>query len=162
MLLGGLGLGYTLRELLADQRVAAVEVVELEPELVTWLREGLVTPATGVLDDPRVHVVVGDVLDHLTRADAESLDAIVLDVDNGPDFLVHQSNSSLYAEPALDTAVRALRPGGRLAIWSASPSAPLESRLRPVAGSLEVVTLPVYREGRTLDYVIYLAGGCGP
>jgi spermidine synthase len=157
ILLGGLGLGYTLRELLADQRVAAVEVIELEPELVAWVRDGLVAPASGLLEDDRVTVVVGDIARHLDGLAPASNDAILLDVDNGPDFLVHQSNSALYFEPALATAVRSLRAGGRLAIWSASASPELESRLRAVAGSVEVVTLPIRREGRTFDYVLYLA-----
>jgi spermidine synthase len=158
ILLGGLGLGYTLRELLADQRVAAVEVVELEPELVAWVRDGLVTPAAGLLDDDRVEVVIGDIADRLATQPSGRTDAIILDVDNGPDFLVHQSNSALYAEPALAAAVRALRPAGRLAIWSASASPELESRLRRVAGSVDVLSLPVHREGRDFDYVLYLTG----
>jgi spermidine synthase len=156
VLVGGLGLGYTLRELLSDQRVAEVEVVELEPELVGWVRDGLVAPAAGVLDDPRVRVVIGDIVVAIAQQRDHSLDAVLLDVDNGPGFLVHQSNSAIYGEPALAAAVRVLRPGGRLAIWSASASAELESTLRRVAGSVEVVTLPVRREGREFDYVLYL------
>lgn len=157
VLLGGLGLGFTLRELLSDQRVAAVQVVELEPELVAWVRAGLVAPAAGVLDDGRVEVVIGDLADCLAADRVGAFDAIILDVDNGPNFLVHQANSALYTEPALASALRALRPGGRLAIWSASASSELKSRLRQVAGAVEVVTLPVHREGRSFDYVLYLA-----
>jgi spermidine synthase len=156
VLVGGLGLGYTLRELLSDQRVGSVQVVELEPELVGWVRAGLVAPAAGLLDDPRVEVVVGDIGDVVARQPAQSVDAVLIDVDNGPDFLVHQSNSALYGEPALEGAVRILRPAGRLAIWSASASPDLEARLRGIAGPVEVVTLPVHREGRALDYVLYL------
>jgi Spermine/spermidine synthase domain len=110
VLVGGLGLGYTLRELLSDQRVGSVQVVELEPELVGWVRAGLVAPAAGLLDDPRVEVVVGDIGDVVARQPAQSVDAVLIDVDNGPDFLVHQSNSALYGEPALEGAVRILRP----------------------------------------------------
>jgi spermidine synthase len=157
VVVGGLGLGYTLRELLADRRVASVEVVELEPALVAWVRAGLVPPAVGLLDDPRVTVVVGDVVNHLAGLAAGSADAILLDVDNGPDFLVHQANSALYDVPALASAVRALRPGGRLAVWSAAPAPELAARLREVSGSVEVVTLPATREGRTMEYVLYVA-----
>lgn len=156
VVVGGLGLGYTLRELLADRRVSSVEVVELEPALVAWLRDGLVTPATGLLDDPRVTVVVGDIVGHLAELAVGSADAVLLDVDNGPDFLVHQSNSALYEPPALAAAVRALRADGRLAVWSATASPELEARLRSVAGPVEVVTLPTTREGRTFDYVLYV------
>jgi spermidine synthase len=162
VVLGGLGLGYTLRELLADRRVSWVEVVELEPALVTWVRDGRVSPAAGLLDDPRVTVVVADIGAHLAGLPAGSADAILLDVDNGPDFLVHQSNSRLYDPAALSTAMQGLRPGGRLAVWSASPSSELEARLRDVAGSVDVVTLPARREGRTFDYVVYLALAAGP
>jgi spermidine synthase len=157
VLVGGLGFGYTLRELLSDQRVADVEVVELEPALVTWLREGLVPPAAGVLDDARVTVVCADVVPHLRSLPPASYDAILLDVDNGPDFLVHQSNSALYAEDTLAAAVGALRPAGRLAIWSAAPAPELLDRLAALAGAVEEVTLPVRREGRTFDYLLYLA-----
>jgi spermidine synthase len=157
VLVGGLGLGYTLRELLADQRVARVDVVEVEPALVDWIRGGLVGPARGLLDDPRANVIVGDVVSQLGDLLPRTYDAILLDVDNGPDFLVHQSNSALYDAPALHLAVRALRPGGQLAIWSAAASPGLEERLRGVAGAVEVVTLPVRREGRQFDYVLYLA-----
>jgi spermidine synthase len=156
VLVGGLGLGYTLRELLSDQRVASVQVVELEPELVGWVRAGLVTPAAGLLDDPRVEVVVGDVVEVLARQPEQSADAVLLDVDNGPDFLVHQSNSALYGDSTLGAAVRSLRAAGRLAIWSASAAPDLEARLRGIAGSVEVVRMPVHREGRVLDYVLYL------
>ncbi|MFL6098875.1 MAG: hypothetical protein ACJ71T_02860 [Actinomycetales bacterium] len=158
VVVGGLGLGYTLRELLADRRVTSVEVVEVEPALVGWVRAGLVGPAAAVLDDPRVRVCVGDVVEHLARLPAESADAVLLDVDNGPDFLLHQENSSLYDVPALRSAVRALRPGGRLSVWSAEPSADLESRLHAIGTEVEVVTLPVRREGRSFEYVLYLAG----
>lgn len=158
VVVGGLGLGYTLRELLADRRVTSVEVVELEPALVDWVRAGLVAPATAVLDDPRVRILVGDIREHLARLAPESADAVLIDVDNGPDFLLHQANSPLYDVPALRSALRALRPGGRLAVWSADPSAELESRLRAIGTQVEVVTLPVRREGRSFDYVLYVAG----
>ena len=157
VVVGGLGLGYTLRELVADRRVASVVVVELEPALVDWVRTGLVAPAAGMLDDPRVTVVVADVAAYLSGRPAASADAVLLDVDNGPDFLVHQSNSSLYEQPFLVDAARTLRTDGRLAVWSASASPVLEQRLRALGGTVDVVTLPVQREGRTFDYVLYLA-----
>jgi spermidine synthase len=157
VLVGGLGFGYTLRELLADKRVGPVDVVELEPALVDWVRDGLVAPALGLLEDVRTTVIVADLVTHLSTLPPAWYDAILLDIDNGPDFLVHQSNSTLYAEPALRQAVAALRPGGRLAIWSAAASPALAERLRIVAAEVEVVTLPIHREGRTFDYVLYLA-----
>jgi spermidine synthase len=137
VLVGGLGLGFTVRQLLADQRVTEVEVVELEAALIDWIQQGVVAPTAGALDDPRV--------------------VILLDVDNGPDFLVHAGNADLYAPAMLRVAVRALRPRGVLAIWSAGPAPALLEALRTVAGSVEDVSLPVEREGRELTYALYLA-----
>jgi spermidine synthase len=157
VLVGGLGLGFTLRELLADQRVAEVEVVELEPALIDWIRAGLVAPAAGLLDDPRVEVLPGDVAARIRELAAGSVDAILLDVDNGPDFLVHAANAELYAPAMVRVAVHALRPAGLLAIWSAGPAPALLGALRECAGAVEDVPLRVSREGRELEYALYLA-----
>ena len=157
VVVGGLGLGFTLRELLADQRVATVEVVELEPALIDWVRAGLVRPAAGILDDPRVQVTTGDITAHLESLEPASVDAILLDVDNGPDFPVHQSNSALYEHGALATALRALRPAGVLAIWCAGAAPGLKTALEAGARSVEEVLLAVRREGRSFDYALYLA-----
>jgi spermidine synthase len=159
IVVGGLGLGFTLRELLSDQRVARVEVVELEPALVQWVRDGLVRQATGVLDDPRVHVTTGDIAAYLGSLETGSVDAILLDVDNGPDFLVHQSNSSLYQPATLAKALGALRPGGLLSVWSAGFAPALKATLEATTTSVQEVPLAVRREGRLLDYALYLATG---
>ncbi len=157
VVVGGLGLGFTLRELLADQRVAAVCVVELEPALVQWVRDGLIAPAAGVLDDPRVEVVLADVDAYLSGLPAGSVDAVLLDVDNGPDFLVHASNSRLYEPRSLARTLATLRPDGVLAVWSAGPAPALADALAAVARSVEEVPLTVHRDGRVLDYALYLA-----
>jgi spermidine synthase len=157
VVVGGLGLGFTLRELLADQRVAAVSVVELEPALVQWVRDGLVEPAAGILDDPRVEVVLADVGAYLSGRPAGSVDAVLLDVDNGPDFLVHPTNSALYQPRSLSRILGRLRPGGVLAVWSAGPAPALSDALAAAGRSVDEVSLTVPREGRVLDYVLYLA-----
>jgi spermidine synthase len=157
VVVGGLGLGFTLRELLADQRVTTVSLVELEPALVQWVRDGLVEPAAGVLDDPRVEVVLADVRTYLSGLAAASVDAVLLDVDNGPGFLVHPSNSGLYQPRSLSRTLDVLRPGGVLAVWSADRSPALHDALAAGARSVEVVSLTVRREGRVLDYALYLA-----
>jgi spermidine synthase len=159
IVVGGLGLGFTLRELLSDQRVARVDVVELEPALVQWVRDGFVRPAMGVLDDLRAHVTTGDIAAYLDALEPGSVDAILLDVDNGPDFLVHQSNSPLYQSATLATALGALRRGGLLTVWSAGPAPALRAALDAISTSVEEVPLAVRREGRTLDYALYLATG---
>lgn len=158
VVVGGLGLGFTVDALLADPRVEHVEIVEIEPLLVQWLRAGLATnSAAHVLDDPRVHVTVADVRTFLATATAASVDAILLDVDNGPDFLVHEGNAAVYASTALHTAARTLRRGGMLGLWSAAASPDLAERLRVVVGPVDDVVRTVPREGRQVDYHVYLA-----
>jgi spermidine synthase len=157
VVVGGLGLGYTTATLLADPRVSRVDVVELHAPIVTWLREGLVPATRGLLDDPRVHVTVADVADAVPALPAASVDALLLDVDNGPGFLVHPANTRVYGAPFLAVAARTLRPGGVLGVWSAEASAELSLVLERICGSCEEVLLDVVREGRTFTYAVYLA-----
>lgn len=157
VLVGGLGLGFTARRVLADRRVGRVVVAELHGVLVDWTRRGLVAPAAGLLDDPRLEVAVGDVRDVVAAAPEDSFDAVLLDVDNGPDFLVHDGNDAVYAAPFLTAALARLRPGGVLAVWSASPSAALLAVLRGLVADAEEVRHDVRREGRAFTYATYLA-----
>jgi spermidine synthase len=153
VLVGGLGLGCTLAALLADARPQRVEVVEIEPLLVEWLRAGLVPGAGAALADPRVRVRVADVRQVLRTGGW--YDAIVLDVDNGPGFLVHERNAGVYEGPALAAAARALRPGGVLVVWSADPAPALRAALVAHVGPTEQVVRRVERQGRLLDYYLY-------
>jgi spermidine synthase len=157
IVVGGLGLGYTTATLLADPRVSRVDVVELHAPIVTWLREGLVPATRGLLDDPRVRVTVADVADAVPALPPASVDALLLDVDNGPGFLVHPANTRVYGAPFLAVAARALRAGGVLGVWSAEASAELSLVLERICGSCEEVLLDVVREGRTFTYAVYLA-----
>ncbi|HEX6338289.1 MAG TPA: hypothetical protein VFZ85_15105 [Jiangellaceae bacterium] len=157
VLVGGLGLGYTVKALLADRRVQRIDVIEIEPLLVDWLRAGLVPGTAAMLSDQRVRVTIGDVADAFADATPASYDAVLLDVDNGPDFLVHERNTTVYQEGGLSAAGRALRPGGILAVWSAAPSAPLSERLASTVGPVEEITAAVTRDGRALSYYLYLA-----
>ncbi len=152
VLVGGLGLGYTVRALLADPRLGSVVVAEIEPDVVAWMRTGLVP---SVLDDPRVSVVVGDVRTVVAASPAASLDAIVLDVDNGPDFLVYHENSAIYTSPFLATCQSKLRAGGVLTIWSSSASPALEIAVTRVFGACEVKPVPVRLQGRAETYYVY-------
>ncbi len=118
VLIGGLGLGFTLRAALdALPRAARVEVAELVPEVVAWNRGAQGVLAKRPLRDKRVVVLVEDVADVIKRG--SDYDAILLDVDNGPDALVHKGNAGLYKRSGLVRAKQALRPGGVLAVWSA-------------------------------------------
>lgn len=156
VLVGGLGLGFTARALLDDPRVTRVEVVELHALLVEWARAGLVPPLAGLLDDPRIAVTVGDVLDVVPALPHGRLDAVLLDVDNGPGFLIHERNTEVYRGQFLAAAVRALVPGGMVAFWSADPSPELAEELAAVADATEAVTLDVERDGRAFTYTVYL------
>jgi spermidine synthase len=130
VLIGGLGMGFTLA---AALRVlgpgAQVTVAELVPEVAEWNRGDLGACAGRPLDDPRAAVVVGDVSTQL-RGAAGRLDAVLLDVDNGPGGLTSESNSWLYSAAGLKTAARALRPGGALAVWSAHAAPAFAARFQ--------------------------------
>ncbi|MEI2778839.1 MAG: methyltransferase [Tetrasphaera sp.] len=158
VLVGGLGLGYTAAALLEDARVEQVVIAELEGPLIAWARAGL-TPQLGALAaSPRVELREQDIAHSL--AAAESFDAILLDVDNGPSFLVHQENGSLYADSALAQAISLLTSGGVLSIWAAQPEPALLERLtRLSAGrngwTVEERLIPISRDGRSFDYAIY-------
>ncbi|WP_344180279.1 hypothetical protein [Kribbella lupini] len=150
VLVGGLGLGYTVRALLASASVREIVVAEIEPALVEWMRDGLVP---SVLDDPRVVVAVGDVRDVV--AGPASYDAILLDVDNGPDFLVYDGNAAIYTDGFLGVCRSRLRPGGVLTVWSSSASAALEGAIGNVFGGCVVSPVPVSLQGRDETYYVY-------
>lgn len=130
VLVGGLGMGFTLARTLAGVDAGArVDVVELLPEVVAWNREHFGHLAGHPLRDARVHVAVGDVA--ATLADAkEAFDAILLDVDNGPEALVHPGNDRIYAPAGLIAARKALRPGGVLGVWSSAEAPTFAGRLQ--------------------------------
>jgi spermidine synthase len=156
---GGLGLGFTARVVLADPRVEHLDVVELAEPLVRWARESLVPELAG-LEGPRCSLHVADVLDVVHgRAGPEApWDLVLLDVDNGPDFLVHAHNAALYDGPALAAARAAVRPGGALVVWSSHRAPALLAGLEAVAGDGDEVAelvVVVEREGRSLDYALY-------
>ncbi|WP_298326432.1 hypothetical protein [Haloactinopolyspora sp.] len=157
VLVAGLGFGFTVRELLADSRVEHVDVVELEPELVRLVRAGIVPDAQEVVADPRVQVVTDDVLAMLPTVQPGTYDGILFDVDNGPDFLIHAANAQVYEADATSAAARALRPGGVVAVWSSTPSPALSSTLSATVGPVDHIMRTVRREGRDVDYHIYVA-----
>lgn len=156
ILVGGLGLGYTLRAAL--DRVgpdARVTVAELVPELVTWNRTHLASLHDHALDDPRAEVAPGDVY-ALLRRSARAFDVIVLDVDNGPQALSKEENQRLYDDDGTRAAWEALAPGGVLGVWSAGPSDPYVKRLARFGFRTEVVRAPT-REGGRATHVLFLA-----
>lgn len=130
VLIGGLGMGFTLAAALAELGPQAeVTVAELIPEVVDWNREALGDPSGRPLDDPRTRVYVGDVAVLLSRH-RDYFDVIALDVDNGPDGLTQNSNDWLYSMPGIIAAQEALNPKGILAYWSAGQDPAFHDRLR--------------------------------
>ena len=162
VLVGGLGLGFTVRALLDEPRVAHVEVVELHEPLVEWARAGLVPPLAGLLGDPRVAVTVADILDAVPALPAGSVDAVLLDVDNGPGFLIHPSNAAVYRAHFLAAAAQSLSARGVLAVWSADPAPSLADELTAACGGVEAVAFDVERDGRAFTYTVYLGGRALP
>lgn len=145
VLIGGLGMGFTLAAALAVLGPGAeVTVAELIPEVVEWNRGPLGERSGRPLDDPRTRVYVGDVA-KLLRRSPRHFDAIALDVDNGPQGLTRDSNDWLYSLAGIAAAQQALRPGGVLAYWSASPDGDFRDALR--CCGLEVDEVTVYAHG---------------
>lgn len=136
ILIGGLGMGFTLRAALAALGPSAtIEVAELVPAVIAWARGPMAEVFAGSLDDARTKIREGDVL-AMIREGAGAYDAILLDVDNGPDGLTRKANDALYDAAGLAAAKRALKPGGVLAVWSSGPDEAFGRRLRK--GGFEV------------------------
>lgn len=155
VLVGGLGLGFTLRTVL-DRLPgdAEVTVAELVPELVNWNRHQLVELNQGALEDARCKVVVGDVFDTIKRSPG-GFDVVLLDVDNGPIALSHAANQRLYSEHGLRVCHQALRPSGVLAVWSSGPSPRFERRFAAAGFTVKVMQVPV-RPGARARHVLFL------
>jgi spermidine synthase len=136
-LIGGYGMGFTLRAALnVLGQDSAITVVELVPEIIKWARGPMAEVAAGCLDDPRVMLVEDDVSNAI-RAAHGIYDAILLDVDNGPDGLVREGNNGLYTGRGLRAAKHALSPGGMLAIWSAHQDNAFVKRLKDTGFEVE-------------------------
>ncbi|GAA1974986.1 spermidine synthase [Kitasatospora viridis] len=142
VLIGGLGVGFSLAHAAAEPRWGAITVAEREPAIIDWHRAGPLGAISGpALADPRVVVRELDLVAHLTTGE-DSYDALCLDIDNGPDWTVTESNDGLYGPAGLAAARARLNPGGVLAVWSAQPSPAFEEALR-AAGFTEVHTVEV-------------------
>lgn len=157
LLIGGYGMGFTLRAALARlDKTARVTVAELVPEIIEWARGPMVELAAGCLDDPRVTLVQDDVSAVIDRSRGD-YDAILLDVDNGPDGLVRKGNNRLYNARGLSDAEYALKPGGILAIWSAGADPSFTRRLKDAGYRVDEVAVAARSNGKGPRHVIWFA-----
>jgi spermidine synthase len=157
VLVGGYGMGFTLRAALAALPAdAMVTVAEVLPDIIEWARGPMAEVAAGCLDDPRVQLIVGDVVKVIERS-PDTFDAILLDVDNGPDGLVRPDNNRLYSRRGLSIAGEALRPGGVLAIWSAAKDERFVRRLHEAGFAVDEVYVRARSNGKGAKHVIWFA-----
>jgi spermidine synthase len=156
ILIGGYGMGFTLRAALAGLGAdAQVLVAELVPAVLEWARGPMAELTADGLSDPRVSIHEGDVASVMASARA-SFDAILLDVDNGPDGLSRAANDRLYTLRGLEAARKALRPKGLLAIWSAAPNKEFANRLARAGFAMEELKARA-NKGRGVRHIIWAA-----
>jgi spermidine synthase len=157
LLIGGYGMGFTLRAALAQLGPKArITLVELVPEIIEWAQGPMAALTAGCLDDPRVTLIAGDVAAMIGQSRG-GYDAILLDVDNGPDGLTRAANDRIYSMMGLARAKTALKPGGVLAIWSAAPDTAFTRRLRSAGFKVEEVTVRARSNGKGPRHVIWFA-----
>jgi spermidine synthase len=157
ILIGGLGMGFTLRAVLAAVPADGhVTVAEIVPEIVAWARGPLAPIFAGSLEDKRVTLEIGDVGRTIAAAKSRC-DAILLDVDNGPEGLSRSGNDQLYSLAGLARSRAALRPGGVLAVWSAHPDVRFTKRLRDAGFGVEEIGVRARHGGKGARHTIWIA-----
>ena len=158
VLIGGLGLGFTLRSVLESIAPATVvEVAELIPDVIDWHRVYLKELNGNFLEDPRLEIRREDVRRLIRKSVPETYDAILLDVDNGPVAMVTKNNSALYSNSGLRSIRTALKPGGRAVFWSAGPDKKFETRLGKADFKTKAVPAKVYERAKRDAYLLYVA-----
>ena len=157
LLIGGLGMGFTLRAALAVLGPKArITVAELVPAVITWARGPMAELFGGSLDDPRASIRQADVIAVIAEK-ASAYDAILLDVDNGPEGLIRKANDALYDLSGLTSIRRALRPGGVLAVWSSGPHPAFSRRLRDAGFEVNEVALRATTRRSGARHLIWFA-----
>jgi spermidine synthase len=158
VLIGGLGLGFTLQSVLESVgRETTVEVVELIPDVIQWNRVYLKQLNGSLLEDPRVEIRTGDVTRFIRKAEPGTYDAILLDVDNGPVAMVTKKNSALYSISGIRLIRSALKTGGRAVFWSAGLDLKFETRLRKAGFKVNAVVAKVHEKAKRAAYLLYIA-----
>ncbi|MFF8597508.1 spermidine synthase [Streptomyces sp. NPDC015232] len=155
VLIGGLGVGFSLAHAAADPRWGRIAVAEREEAIIDWHRQGPLAGVSGAaLADPRTVILHTDLVEYV-RTSPDTYDALCLDIDNGPDWTVTEDNESLYSAEGLAACAARLKPGGILAVWSARPSADFEGSLRNAGFSgVRTEEIPV---ARGVPDVVHLA-----
>ena len=157
LLIGGYGMGFTLRAALAELgKSARITVAELVPEIIDWACGPMAELTAGCLDDPRVTLDMIDVA-LLVEESTAAFDAILLDVDNGPDGLTRDANDRLYSRRGLEAARKALKPGGILAVWSAASDRQFTQRLGEAGFAVDEVAVRARSNGKGARHVIWFA-----
>ncbi len=157
VLIGGLGLGYTLKSVLASENPKMkVVLAELVPEIIEWNRTYLKALNGELLDDPRVDIKMVNVIDMIREAEPRSYDAVLLDVDNGPVAMVDVNNEQLYSTTGIRLMCRVLKKGGRIAVWSAGPDTKFENRLGKFDCKLQSVPAKVHEGAKRARNMLYI------
>lgn len=154
VLVGGLGMGFTLQETL-DQPVSQVDVVEISQHVIDWNRQFFTQLDNRGLTDPRTTLIQQDLHAVLNQTEPDTYAAIMLDVDNGPSWLAHEKNDRLYTDDALETWVDLLQPHGTYAVWSAQPEPEFMTRMQSHFTEVEEIAVPVpdHKNRPRTDYI---------
>ena len=158
VLIGGLGLGFTLKgalESVGDK--TTIEVAEMIPEVIEWNRTHLKNLNGSLLDHPQVEIRTVDVTRLIQETEPNTYDAILMDVDNGPNAMVCETNASLYSKNGIRSICRALKNDGRLAVWSAGPDRGFEKRLGRAGLQVEAVRAKTHAGAKSPSHYLYMA-----
>jgi spermidine synthase len=158
ILIGGLGFGYTLQGVLSKVgKHATVHVTELIPAVLEWNRTHLAELNGALLTDPRVKILTEDVRSVIARSSNQPYDAIALDIDNGPSAMVQSGNAKVYDLRGIQRIAQALKPGGRVTIWSSGGDKSFESRLSNSGFTVKAIPSKKHTTAKSTSYMIYVA-----
>lgn len=155
VLIGGLGVGYSIMEALEDKRVANIDVVELEEAVIRWNEQYFGNYNENVVNDEKVRIICDDLLEYIGRLNEEKYELVVLDVDNGPDWLVREENRGIYQLSGISMLERVISPGGLLVVWSATQNSKFLNNLSSLFYDSFIKPLNFY-DDRGRKYCNYL------